>query len=144
MSTRCRRFIPPAGAINRIVHRERLAPFSSRFYHQIVYKALLTSGLLVMLHESFTRFSCRASFSQTTFMPKMWNLLRRDWCQLEQLLMISIKFFIANESLGYKVFTIKYQYPLQKRRVSTNFPRSFIYVFLLAVESRNLTQTWII
>lgn len=30
---------------------------------------------------------------------------------------------------------VKYQYPLQKRRVSTNFPRSFIYVFLLAAET---------
>lgn len=104
MSTRCRRFIPPACAINRFVHRERLAPFSSHFYKQNVYKALLMSGLMITLHESFTRFCCRDSFSQTTFMPKIEKFLVRDWCQVEQLLMFSIKFFIVDESLGYKVY----------------------------------------
>lgn len=62
------------------------------------------SGLMITLHESFTRFCCRDSFSQTTFMPKIEKLLVRDWCQVEQLLMFSIKFFIVDESLGYKVY----------------------------------------
>lgn len=34
-------------------------------------------------------------------MPKIEKLLVRDWCQVEQLLMFSIKFFIVDESLGY-------------------------------------------